>query len=84
MQKLKSMWLNNKSLVGCAFAVGAILTLTSPASAGGEIEITPEREKACAKAQARYQELYPDAKDDGTVIVKLYKYNFCPILRRSL
>lgn len=53
--------------------------MAAPALAGGpEIEITEDRAKACAKADKRYQELYPDAKDDGAVIVKLYKYNFCP------
>ena len=40
---------------------------------------TPEQQKICAKADKRYAQLYPDAKDEaGVVTVKLYKYNFCP------
>jgi len=60
-------------------ALAILLAGISPALAGGpEIEVTEERAKICAKAEKRYAKLYPDAKDDGAVIVKLYKYNFCP------
>lgn len=64
-------------------AVLAVATISaagtpSVAYAGGEVMVTPEREKVCAKAQARYKKLYPDAKADGAVTVLLYKYNFCP------
>ncbi len=38
-----------------------------------------ERKKICAKAEKRYQKLFgrPSA-DEDVVIVKMYKYNFCP------
>jgi len=61
-----------------AFLITPVLFGWSPVLAGGEVEVTPERAKICAKADKRYAKLYPDAKDDGTVVVKLYKYNFCP------
>ena len=38
----------------------------------GELEVTPEQEKICAKAERRYKKLFPDApdaKDDGAVVV---------------
>ncbi len=35
--------------------------------------------KICATADARYEELFADTSiPDGTVVVKLYKYTFCP------
>jgi len=43
-----------------------------------EIEITQDRISACENAQARYQELYPNADNSGVHVVLLYKYNFCP------
>lgn len=62
-----------------AFLTGAVISLAAPALAGGpEVEVTEKRAKICAKAEESYAELFPDAKDDGAVIVKLYKYNFCP------
>ncbi len=77
MQMLKSMWLNSDLML--AIPAAAIITLAAQAvAADGEVEVTPERAKICEAADKRYAELYPDAKDDGTVIVKLYKYNFCP------
>jgi len=79
MQKRKSMLSNSNLLAACVIVAGAAFAAAAPARAGGgEIEITPERIKACTKAEARYAKLYPQAKVDGTVIVKLYKYNFCP------
>ncbi len=73
------MWLKS-SLSAVVLVIGAAAVMVAPARAagGGEIEVTADRVKACAKADKRYAELYPDAKDDGAVIVKLYKYNFCP------
>ena len=78
------MLLNNKfqtlrnGVIG-AFLITPAFLSPSPALAGsGEVEITPERTSICAKADKRYAKLYPDAKDDSSVVVKLYKYNFCP------
>ena len=45
---------------------------------GAEIEVTAKQERICKKAEARYKDLYPQAKDDAVVVVKLYKYTFCP------
>ena len=76
---LKSTQSNNRLPIGFALAVALIFPAAMSARADDEkIDITPERAKACAKADKRYAELYPDASNDGTVIVKLYKYNFCP------
>ena len=34
----------------------------------------------CAEAEERYQELYSDMPiEPGTVVIKMYKYTFCPI-----
>ena len=75
----KSMQPNSKKMVIIGLALGVFLSFAKPVSAAaGEIEITEDRAKACAKAEKRYAKLYPEAKKDGTVIVKLYKYNFCP------
>ena len=53
-----------------------LLALAVPAWAGGEM--TPEKKEICAEAEQRYKKLYPDAKDGKVVIVKTYKYTFCP------
>ncbi len=55
-----------------------ILAAGAALAASAKIEVTEERKRACAKADARYKEIFPDAKDAGVVIVKLYRYNFCP------
>jgi len=79
MPMRKSMPSSSKFFIACVGVVGTVVLTTLPASSGGgEIDVTPERARACAKADARYAKLYPDAKDDAAVIVKLYKYNFCP------
>ncbi|MBT4888476.1 MAG: copper-binding protein [Rhodospirillales bacterium] len=62
-------------------AVAALLNIGFPKTSFAdslEIEITPDRISACEKAQARYQELYPDADTSGVHVVLLHKYNFCP------
>jgi len=73
------MW--SKNLNACIAALSlAIVTGATGAMAGGsEVKMTEDRQRACAKAEKRYKKLYPDAKaEDGVVIVKMYKYNFCP------
>lgn len=68
----------NRLLTG-TLILGAAVALAAPAFAGGpEVKVTEQRAEICAKAEESYAALFPDAKDDGTVIVKLYKYNFCP------
>ena len=68
---------DNKWLL--AIGVAAVMFAVMPtAVAGGEVEVTSKLETICNKAEARYKELYPEAKDDGVVVVKLYKYTFCP------
>lgn len=74
------MWSNNKACSVAAVMLAACM-LASPVAwaGGGEIEITEGRKKACVEAQARFEKLYPDFRpESGVVIVKLYKYNFCP------
>ena len=73
------------SINRCAAAALAGVFLANPALAGNGVEpteervVTPEIEAICAKADARYDELYPDAApEDGVFVVKLYKYTFCP------
>ena len=45
-------------------------------------QMTPEKQKICEEAEQRYQKIYghPSAslKDKGIVVVKMYKYTFCP------
>lgn len=48
----------------------------APAWAGGGM--SAEKKEICAKAEERYKEVYPDAKNDGVVVIKTYKYTFCP------
>ena len=70
---------SRSKLITGAFLMGAAIFLAAPAVAGGpEVEVTDQRAKICAEADQNYADLYPNAKDDGAVIVKLYKYNFCP------
>ncbi len=57
--------------------IGVAVFTAAPVYAD-EDDKAAERAKVCAKADKRYADLYPDAKDDGAVIVKLYKYHFCP------
>jgi len=78
------MLLNNNvrtfrnGVIGAFLITPAFLSSSAAPASSGEVEVTPERTKICAKADKRYAKLYPDAKDDGSVVVKLYKYNFCP------
>ena len=54
----------------CALLIGA-----SDGQAGSD-----ETEAICAEAEERYQELYSDLPiDEGTVVIKMFKYTFCPI-----
>ena len=56
--------------------LGLILGLTWSAAADGQSEV----EKICAEAEERYQELFGDEPlQEGVVVVKMYKYTFCPI-----
>lgn len=58
---------------------GVTIVLAAQACAGGlEIAVSEKHVTICAQAEERYKELHPNAKDDGAVIVKLYKYTFCP------
>jgi len=73
------MWSRSNAKSIAAVAVALFLSgPTAGALAGGEVEFTEERKKICAKADTRYKKMYPDAKDDGAVVVKAYKYTFCP------
>ena len=56
--------------------LGLVGTLAWSAGADGQSEV----EKICAEAEERYQELFGDQPlEDGVVVVKMYKYTFCPI-----
>ena len=59
-------------LLACAVVLSGV---SAPAMSASE----EERAKTCAKAEKRYQNLFgkPSA-DEDVVIVKLYKYTFCP------
>lgn len=71
--------LRNSNLTIFILALVASVALHAPAFAGGgKVAVTPERAKICAKAEARYKDLFPDAPNDGATVVLLYKYNFCP------
>ena len=81
MQMRKSMRLNSNIALTLVFSLVAATVFAAAGSANagdGEIEVTAERAAICAKAEKRYAKLYPNVADDGAVIVKLYKYNFCP------
>ncbi len=73
------MWIHSGiSAAAMTLAAFVIAMGTSRPGLAGELEVTAEQKKICAKAEQRYKKLYPDAKDDGAVVVKLYKYTFCP------
>ena len=58
------------------FVSGAAADVAEPT---GQKELTAEIEKICAQAEDRYKKVFPDAQDaPDVVVVKLYKYNFCP------
>jgi len=59
-------------------AVGIAVGVTT-ASAGASAISDEERKKICDKAEKRYEKLFgkPSA-DEDVVIVKMYKYTFCP------
>ena len=55
----------------------ALVLALAPLHAGAD---RSEVEKICAQAEDRYQELYGDMEvPEGTVVIKMYKYTFCPI-----
>lgn len=58
------------------------LSLFAAAAAATAVLAAPsdeERAKICAEAEERYVKLFGKAsKDEDVVIVKMYKYNFCP------
>ncbi len=79
------MWSRNRNIIplqtvalALAFVVGGG-GLAPTFSKASEIEETPELLATCEKAEKRYQVVFPDAQEeDGVVVVKLYKYTFCP------
>lgn len=53
-----------------------IAALMMPAAA----EAAADKTKICAKAEKRYQKLFgKPSTDEDVVIVKMYKYTFCPV-----
>lgn len=68
----------NKWYLAAGLAIGAgLLTTTAPAQTINEM--IPEKKDVCAEADQRYKDLYPGAKGNGAVIIKTYKYTFCPL-----
>ena len=61
-----------------AFMAAAPLAAQTPAPPA----MTPEKQEICKKAEERYQKIYghpsADLKKKGIVVVKMYKYTFCP------
>ena len=53
------------------------------ASVGGAAVVQADDDETaaiCAQAEERYQEVYGDMEiEPGTVVIKMYKYTFCPI-----
>ena len=74
------MWFRSNRTAILGTALTALLAGTVDATASdNQILVTPESEAICAKADKRYQGLFPDvAIPNGTVVVKLHKYTFCP------
>jgi plastocyanin len=69
----KQLWLFI-SAIGL-ISVGANLEGVTAARADGD-----EAKAICAKAEERFEELYADMPiDEGTVVIKMYKYTFCPV-----
>jgi plastocyanin len=75
------MWSGNKrgtrALLSAAIMMAAGVLACGPVLAE-KLAVSAEQEKICAKADARYQKLYGHTNDSNVVIVKLYKYTFCP------
>lgn len=75
------MWSRNKLRLTCfvAVAVSFPVIAGSALAGGAEIVETPKRMEICQKADERYATVFGDAPlEDGTVVVKMYKYTFCP------
>lgn len=75
------MWLKNRSVASLILAtvIASSSHAADPPEPTGTKPVTPEMEKICATAEQRYADLFPNAKDEaGVVVVKLYKYTFCP------
>lgn len=72
------MYSKSKSMIDLrplTFLVGGLFAITLLASPG----FSADTAKICAKADQRYAEMFPDAKEEpGIVVVKMYKYTFCP------
>jgi len=65
--------------IGTAITLVLLASLAAvEARAGGDADAA-RAQKICADAEARYQEIYGmRSADADAVIVKLYKYTFCP------
>ncbi|WP_310620597.1 cupredoxin domain-containing protein [Flexibacterium corallicola] len=59
---------------------GLTLALSGLLIMGSDVLAADDTSKLCAKAEQRYVELYgqPSAKVSDAVVVKMYKYRFCP------
>ncbi len=78
IQKRKSTR-SRSNLTAVSLIIGAVFLLAAPVFANeSDADKAAKRAKICAKAEQRYRTLYPDATEDGAVIVKLYKNSFCP------
>ena len=63
----------NLAFLAIVLAISMLLSLPSGVLANGE------EEEICAEAEERYKELYgEEAGKEDAVIVKMYKYTFCP------
>lgn len=70
------MWSRNLKAGLAALAIGFV----AAGATADEVEMTPDRENACADAEVKFKEDYSDYKvEPGVVLVKVYKYNFCPV-----
>jgi len=73
------MWSRSRKFLAGALALAFSLGAGVALAGGGEVKVTEDRKRACAKAEKRFKKLYPEFKaKDGEVVVMMYKYNFCP------
>ena len=74
-----------KAMAAMMAALMAALTFGTAAAAETTprlAQMTPEKQKICEQAEERYRRIYghpsESLKREGVVVVKMYRYTFCP------
>lgn len=74
---------NGETAARASYIKGGIWLVCLAASLGGAVDVRADGDETaaiCAQAEERFQELYSDMEiEPGTVVVKMYKYTFCPV-----